>query len=214
MGKFDLRPQVDHEIQDFKREKDSFNLGSQVGHEVQNVKRLSSFDLGSSIDRVSHTQQRLSRVDESLDEFTLAPHGNSTTVNASNRSSAFLYADEDTAPEDNNTRNSTSIGFFSDPDRPHVSIHALDSSAREDTSDLSVSVLPPKRVRLCQGEHADSLSEFTRAVGRDIMLDRQHHTTGAQLFAGTKALRMHACTALLDMGSPGYCIQEKVWSRM
>ena len=46
------------------------------------------------------------------------------------------------------------------------------------------------------------------------MLNRQRHTTGAQLFAGTKALRMHACTALLDTGSPVSCIQEKVWSRM
>ena len=45
------------------------------------------------------------------------------------------------------------------------------------------------------------------------MLDRQRHT-GAQLFAGTKALRMHACTALLDTGSPASFIQEKVWSRM
>ena len=104
-------------------------------------------------DRVSHTQQRLSRVDESLDEFTLAPQGHSTTVNASNRSSAFLYADADSAPKDNNTRNSTSSAFFSDPGRSHVSIHAIDS--REDTCDFSVFVFPPNRVHLCQGERAD-----------------------------------------------------------
>ena len=46
------------------------------------------------------------------------------------------------------------------------------------------------------------------------MLDRQHHTTGAQLFAGTKALRMHACTALFHAGNPASLVQEKVWSRM
>ena len=34
------------------------------------------------------------------------------------------------------------------------------------------------------------------------------------LVAATKALRMHACTALLDTGSPASFIQEKVWSRM
>ena len=106
------------------------------------------------------------------------------------------------------------VFFFSDPDRSHVSIHALDSSAREDTYDFPVSVFPPNRVRLCQGERADYLSEFTRAVGGEIMLDRQRHTTGAQLFAGTKARRMHACTFLFDTGSPASFIQEKVWSRM
>ena len=110
-GKFDLRSQVDRELQDFQSEKDSFHVGSQVDHEVQNMNRLSSFDLGSSRDRVSHPQQRLSRVDESLDEITLASQGDSTTANASNKSS-FLYADEDTAPEDNNIRNSTSSGIF------------------------------------------------------------------------------------------------------
>ena len=146
LGKFDLRSQVDYDIQDFKSEKDSFNLGSQVDHDMQNVNRLGSFDLGSSKDRVSHTQRRLSRVDESLDEFTLAPQGDSTTVNASNRNSAFLYADADSAPKDNITRNITSSGIFSDRDRLHVSIHALDSSAREDTSNISVSVFPPTRV--------------------------------------------------------------------
>ena len=156
LGKLDLRSQVDHELQDFQSEKDSFNLGSQVDHEVQNVSRLSSFYLGSSRDRVSQSQRRLSRVDDSLDELTLAPQGGSITANASSRSSAFSDADENTAPpEDNNTRNSTSSGFFFYPDRFHVSIHALDSSARGYTSDLSVSVFPPKRVRLCQGERAD-----------------------------------------------------------
>ena len=80
LGKIDLRSQVDHVIQDFKSEKGSFNLGSQEDHEVQIVNRLGSFDLGSSGDRVSHTQQRLSRVDRSLDKFTLAPQGDSTTL--------------------------------------------------------------------------------------------------------------------------------------
>ena len=47
-----------------------------------------------------------------------------------------------------------------------------------------------------------------------FLLDRRHHTTEVQLFAGSKALRTHACTALLDTGSPAYFIQEKVWLRM
>ena len=89
LGKFDLRSQVDHEIQDFKSEKDSVNLGSQVDQVIQNVNRLSSFDLGSSRDRVSQSQLRLSRLNESLDELTLAPQEDSTAVNSSNRNSAF-----------------------------------------------------------------------------------------------------------------------------
>ncbi len=40
------------------------------------------------------------------------------------------------------------------------------------------------------------------------------HTTRAQSFAGTKALKTQACTVLLDTGSPASFIQEKVWLRM
>ena len=73
LGKIVLRSQVDHELQGFYSEKGSFNLGSQVDHEVQNGNWLSNFDLRSSRDRVSQSQQRLSRVHKSLDELTPAP---------------------------------------------------------------------------------------------------------------------------------------------
>lgn len=46
------------------------------------------------------------------------------------------------------------------------------------------------------------------------MLDRRHHTVEVQMFAGTKAVRTHACTAVLDTGSPASFIQEKLWNRM
>ena len=63
-------------------------------------------------------------------------------------------------------------------------------------------------VYVCAKESALAIYRNSRgrAVGGDIMLDRQRHTTGAQLFAGTKALRMHACTALLNMGNPASLI--------
>ena len=93
------------------------------------------------------------------------------------------------------------------------SIYARDASTKK-ISDGPSAVFPPARMRLKTGERADYLSEFTRAVGGEVLLDRRHHTTGVQLFAGSKALRTHACKALLDTGSPASFIQEKVWLRM
>ena len=75
-------------------------------------------------------------------------------------------------------------------------------------------MFPSSPVRLRRGERADFLSQFTRAVGGDVILNRKKHTTGVHLFAGSKALKTHTCTALLDTGSPASFIQEKVWLRM
>ena len=47
-----------------------------------------------------------------------------------------------------------------------------------------------------------------------MRLNRRHHTAGLQLFAGSRALRTHAYTALLDSGSPAPFIQKKVWMRI
>ena len=63
-------------------------------------------------------------------------------------------------------------------------------------------MFPPARVLLRRGERADFLSEFTRAVGGEVILDRRHHTAGVQLFAGSKTLRTEACKALLDTRRP------------
>ena len=46
-----------------------------------------------------------------------------------------------------------------------------------------------------------------------MILNRKNHTTGVHLFAGSKALKTHTCTALLDTGSRASFIQEKVWLR-
>ena len=46
-----------------------------------------------------------------------------------------------------------------------------------------------------------------------MILNRKNHTTGVHLFAGSKALKTHTCTAMLDTGSPASVIQEKVWLR-
>ena len=77
--------------------------------------------------------------------------------------------------------------------------------------ETSAPVFPPSPVRLRRGERADLLSQFTRAIGGDVILNRKKHTTGVHLFAGSKALKTHTCTALLDTGSPAFFIQEKVW---
>ena len=92
-------------------------------------------------------------------------------------------------------------------------IYAFDAPVGKE-SDTSTPVFPPARVLLSNGERADYLSEFSRAVGGEVRLNRRHHTAGLQLFAGSRALRTHACTALLDTGSPASFIQKKVWMRM
>ena len=56
-------------------------------------------------------------------------------------------------------------------------MHALDSSARK-VSYVPTPVFPLARVSLQPGERADYLSEFTRAVGGDVILDRWDHTAG------------------------------------
>ena len=92
------------------------------------------------------------------------------------------------------------------------SIYTLDISVKN-ASDRPSAVFPPTHTRFMTRERDDFLSGFTRAVGGEVLLNRRHHTTEVQLFAGSKALRTHACTALLDTGSPASFIQEKVWMR-
>ena len=112
------------------------------------------------------------------------------------------------------TEGSSSCGDFPSSTGTHDSICALDPPAGKLSDDPRAAVFPPKQVRVARGERADYLSEFTRAVGGDVSLDRRHHTAYVQQFAGAKAVRTHACTALLDTGSPASFIQEKVWNRM
>ena len=79
-------------------------------------------------------------------------------------------------------------------------IYALDAPVRK-ASDTPPSVFPSARVLLSNRERAAYLSEFSRAVGGEVRLNRKHHTAGLQLFAGSRVPRTHACTALLDTGA-------------
>ena len=107
-----------------------------------------------------------------------------------------------------------SVGiFFSESELIRDRIFAIQSPVREGP-ETSAPVFPPSPVRLRRGERADFLSQFTRAIGGDVILNRKNHTTGVHLIAGSKALKTHTCTALLDTGSPASFIQEKVWLRM
>ena len=108
--------------------------------------------------------------------------------------------------------NSNSVGrnFFSDPELIPDRIFTIQSPGPE----TSAPVFPPSPVRLRRGERAVFLSQFTRAVGGHEILNRKNRTTGVHLFAGSKALKTHTCSALLDTGSPASFIQEKVWVRM
>ena len=103
-------------------------------------------------------------------------------------------------------------GDFSDPKRIGDGIRAIDLSSWRNC-DVPSPVFSHARVSLLVGERADSLSEFTRVVGGDVLLDTKHRTARVQLFAGTTALRTQACAVLLDTGIPASFIQEKVWLR-
>ena len=61
-----------------------------------------------------------------------------------------------------------------------------------------------------RGERSDYFSEFTRAVGGEVVQDRRDPTAKIWLFGGSKALRTRACTALVGTGSPASFIKEKV----
>ena len=74
--------------------------------------------------------------------------------------------------------NSKSVGriFFSDSELIRDRIFAIQSPVREGL-ETSAPVFPPSPVRLRRGERAEFLSQFTRAVGGDVILNRKNHTT-------------------------------------
>ena len=106
-----------------------------------------------------------------------------------------------------------SVGVFCPILSSSATVFFIQSPVREEPQ-TSSPVFPPSPVRLRRGERAEFLSQFTRAVGGDVILNRKNHTTGVHLFAGRKALKTYTCTALLDTGNPASFIQEKVWLRM
>ena len=132
-------------------------------------------------------------------------------VNVSDKSPIVPNAETGSASSKNNKESGDKI--FSDPENVRNTIHALNQSTRDDP-DVPVPVFHPKRVCLVRGERADYISEFTRAVGGEVILDRRDHTAKIRLFGGSKALQTRACTALLDTGSPASFIEEKVWQEM
>ena len=132
-------------------------------------------------------------------------------VNASDKSPIVPNAETGSAISKDSKESGDEI--FSDPEDVRSKIYALNPSTRYN-SDSPVPVFPPKRVCLVRGERADYLSEFTRAVGGEVILDRRDHTAKIRLFGGSKAWRTRACTALLDTGSPASLIKENIWQEM
>ena len=93
------------------------------------------------------------------------------------------------------------------------SIHALKATHGQ-RNNVHSAAFPPCHVDIATGERADYPLEFTRAVGGKVTLDRRRHTARAHIFGGSKVTRTHACTVLLDTGSPSTLIQTKEWERM
>ena len=133
------------------------------------------------------------------------------TADASSRNLPVLNAGKQSAKIISNLN----IGVgddFPDP-KGNDTIYALDAPVGGE-SDTPTPVFPPARVLHWNGERADYLSESSRAVGGEVRLNGRHHTAGLKLFAGSRALRTHACKPLLDTGSPASFIQKEVWLRM
>ena len=105
--------------------------------------------------------------------------------------------------------------FPDDKQRGGETIFALDPSGSQDSKyKNSKSPFPHPQAELKRGERTDYLEVFQRPQGGDVRLDRRLHTTEAQAFAGTRALRTKSCVALLDTGIPASFIREKIWNDM
>ena len=119
-------------------------------------------------------------------------------------------------PSDNMTCSDAAFKIFPDEkQRGGGTIFALDPSGSQDSKyKNSKSPFPHPQAELKRGERTDYLEGFQRPQGGDVRLDRRLHTTEAQAFAGTRALRTKSCVALLDTGSPASFIREKIWNDM
>ena len=119
-------------------------------------------------------------------------------------------------PSGNMTCSDAAFKIFPDQkQRGGGTIFALDPSGSQDSKyKKSKSPFPHPQAELKRGERTDYLEGFQRPQGGDVRLDRRLHTTEAQAFAGTRALRTKSCVALLDTGSPASFIREKIWNDM
>ena len=105
--------------------------------------------------------------------------------------------------------------FPDEKQRGGGTIFALDPSGSQDSKYKNFkSPFPHPQAELKRGERTDYLEGFQRPQGGDVRPDRRLHTTEAQAFAGTRALRTKSCGAVLDTGSPASFIREKVWIDM
>ena len=115
-------------------------------------------------------------------------------------------------PPANMTCSDATFKIFPDEkQRGGGTIFALDRSVLQNSKHKKfMSQFPHPQVEWKRGERTDYLEEFQRLQGGDVRLDRRLHTTEAEAFAGTRALRTKSCLALLDTGSPAFFIREKV----
>lgn len=70
-------------------------------------------------------------------------------------------------------------------------IHVLDQPDGSG-SDVLLVEFPPPHLKIKPGEVAEYLSEFSRAVGGDVTLDRRRHTSKVEIFAGSRATKTQA----------------------
>ena len=90
-------------------------------------------------------------------------------------------------------------------------VHTLDPTADNLDNDAHPAVYPSGPPSIARVQRADFLPDFTRAVGREVILDRRQRTSQASIFGGPKPMKTHACTVLLDNGSPATFIKIQVW---
>ena len=91
--------------------------------------------------------------------------------------------------------------------RARPTTYALDPTADIPENDAQTAAYPSDPQCIAVWGRADCLPEFTRAVGGAVALDRRRRTTRTSIFGGSKATTTHACTVLLDTGSPATFIK-------
>ena len=103
-----------------------------------------------------------------------------------------------TPPANMTCSDATLKTFPDEKQRGGGTIFALDPSGSQDSKYKNTkSPSPHPQAELKRGERTDYLEGFQRPQGGDVRLDRRLHTTEAQGFTGTRALRTKSCVALL-----------------
>lgn len=115
--------------------------------------------------------------------------------------SLYISATELKRRTDSQGSSTNNCGNFSETAFSQNNIFEIGRKGQRISNYLPPAACEPSQTRIKVGERADCQSEFTRAVGGYLSLDRKHHTTRVQTFTGAKTTCTHVHKVLLDTGS-------------